>query len=262
MTHGALRLSIALGAAVVALLKPVAPATAESRPHGSHGFAGSAVHGHGFRPSGPPFHHGFAGGGVHRPAMSVVHAGGHRYALSGGRAYTHAHHYGYAYGHRYAYGRHGYAYRHYGGGYYAGGYSYPYYAGGYYHHHHRYYAGGYYYGHHHAAGGTATTIGTRCPRGATVRRTGILHPSTDIPTSHPIAMRMASTEDRGGAIGATRGPDCTGDAAIRRPPSAQPTLTAVRAVSLSLMAEHTSAGICTGISCTERPPARLGDPVR
>ena len=64
--------------------------------------------------------------------MRVVHGGGHRYALSGGRAYTHAHHYGYAYGRRYAYGRHGHTYRHYGGGYYASGYSYPYYAGGYY----------------------------------------------------------------------------------------------------------------------------------
>lgn len=106
-----------------------------------------------------------------------------------------------------------------------------------------------------AAGGTATTIRMRCPRGATVRRTGILRPSTDIPTSHPIAMRMASTEARSeGAVGATRRPDCTADTAIRRPRSAQPTLTAVRAVSLSLMAGHTSAGICTGISCTERPP--------
>ena len=146
MTHGALRLSaIALGAGVVALLTPVAPATPEVRPHGSHGFAGPAVHGHGFHPRGPAFHHGFAGGGVHRPAMRVVHGAG-RYSLSGGRAYTHAHHYGYAYGHRY--GRHGYPYRDYVGGYYAGGYSYPY-AGGHYHRHHRYYAGGYYYRHHH-----------------------------------------------------------------------------------------------------------------
>lgn len=150
MSHGALRLSaIAFGAAVAALLTPVAPAGAEIHPHGSHGFPGPAGHGHAFRASGPAFHHGFAGGGVHRPAMRVVHGGGHRYALSGGHAYVHARHYGYAYGHRYAYGRHGYAYRRYGRGYYAGGYSYPYYAGGYYYRHHRYYAGGYSYRHHH-----------------------------------------------------------------------------------------------------------------
>jgi hypothetical protein len=58
-----------------------------------------------------------------------------------------------------------------------------------------------------AAGGTATTIRTIHPHGATVQRTGILRPSTDTPTrSLPMAMRMASTEVRGrGAIGATRG---------------------------------------------------------
>lgn len=153
MRHGALRLSaIALGSAVVALLTPVAPATAEIRQHGSHGFAGPAVHGHGFHSRGPAFHHGFAGAAAHRPAMRVVHGGGHRYVVSGGRAYAHARRNGYAYGHR-AYGHryvYGYAYRHYGGGYYAGGYSYPYHAGGYYHHRHRYYyAGGYYYRHRH-----------------------------------------------------------------------------------------------------------------
>ena len=52
--------------------------------------AGPVGHGHGFRASGSAFHHGFAGGGVHRPAMRVVHGGGHRYALSGGHAYVHA----------------------------------------------------------------------------------------------------------------------------------------------------------------------------
>lgn len=149
MTHGALRL-FALGAAFIALVTPVSPAAAEIRPHGSHGFAGPAVHGHGFHPRGPALHHGFVGARAYRPAMRVVHRGGHRYAVGGGRGSAR---YGYAYAHRYAYGRHGYAYRRYGGGYYAVGYSYPYYAGGYYYYHHRhhhpYYASGYSYRHHH-----------------------------------------------------------------------------------------------------------------
>jgi hypothetical protein len=154
MTHGAFRLSvIALGAAVAALVTPAGPATAEIRPHGSHGFAGPAVHGHGFNRGGPAFQHGFVRVGAYHTAMRVAHRGGHRYAVGGGRGYPHVRRYGYAYSHRYAYGRHGYAYRRYGGGYYAGGYSYPYYTGGSYyyrhHHHYPYYASGYSYRHHH-----------------------------------------------------------------------------------------------------------------
>ena len=115
MAHGALRLSaIALGAAVVALLTPVAPARSRRSTRMDHmDSRDPLVMRMDFTPADPRFIMDLPEAGVHRPAMRVVHGGGHRYALSGGRAYTHARHYGYAYGHRYAYGRHGYAYRHY-----------------------------------------------------------------------------------------------------------------------------------------------------
>jgi hypothetical protein len=113
MKLGALRISaIALGAAVIALLTPIAPASAAVR------------------------HHGAAGPAMHRSAMHASYraawGGGYRHAYASGRHYRYAfgHH---AYGHRYAYGwrRHGWR-----GVAVAGGYDGGYYGGGYYRHRH------------------------------------------------------------------------------------------------------------------------------
>jgi hypothetical protein len=104
MKLGSLRISaIALGAAVIALLTPIAPASAAARHHGG---------------AGPAMHRAAWGGGY-----------GHAYAPGRHYRYAYGHH---AYGHRYAYGwrRHGWR-----GVAVAGGYG-GYYGGGYYHHRH------------------------------------------------------------------------------------------------------------------------------
>jgi hypothetical protein len=98
---GALRISaIALGAAAIALLTPIAPASAAAR------------------------HHGVAGPAMHRAAWG----GGYRHAYASGRHYRSAygHH---AYAHRYAYGwrRHGWRGVAVAGGYYGGSYGGSYY---------------------------------------------------------------------------------------------------------------------------------------
>jgi hypothetical protein len=116
MKLGALRLSaIALGAAAIALLTPISPASAALR---HYGVAGSAMH-----PSAMHASYRAAWGGGYRHA----YASGRHYRFAYGRRYAHS--YRYAYGHRYAYRWRRYGWR---GVAVAGGY----YGGGYYRHRH------------------------------------------------------------------------------------------------------------------------------